>query len=147
MKYTQAKLGRSFVMKLDDHDTLPDVIEQFAVKQNILTGFCLFLGGARSRSRIVVGPERENQLPPTPITLQLQAAHETIGWGAIIPDQDGKPKLHAHAAFGHGEQTKTGCIRPGIHTWKVMELIVQELIDCDAKRLLDAETGFSLLEP
>ena len=44
-------------------------------------------------------------------------------------------------------QTMTGCLRPGVKTWLVGEAVLQELLDCPARRVRDPATGFSLLEP
>jgi hypothetical protein len=41
----------------------------------------------------------------------------------------------------------TGCLRPGVKTWVVGEVILYELLGIRATRLKDAETGFALLMP
>lgn len=36
----------------------------------------------------------------------------------------GQPKLHLHAALGRSGKTTTGCLRPGVKTWLVGEVII-----------------------
>jgi predicted DNA-binding protein with PD1-like motif len=79
--------------------------------------------------------------------LPVDAAHEVVGVGVIPPDTQGKPGLHMHAALGRSGKTMTGCIRPGVTTWLVGEVIIYEILDADVSRVKDAASGFSLLEP
>ena len=66
--------------------------------------------------------------------------------GLIFPGPDGKPMLHMHAASGRGQSTITGCIRAGISTWHVLEVMLVEITGLDAVRLPDQLTGFNLLQ-
>ena len=59
----------------------------------------------------------------------------------------GLPRLHLHAAFGRDDRVTAGCIRLGVTTWIVGEVIVFELTDSRAERRPDVATGFELLEP
>lgn len=43
--------------------------------------------------------------------------------------------------------TITGCVRVGVRMWKVLEVIVQELVDNPSIRKRDKATGFEMLEP
>ena len=52
-----------------------------------------------------------------------------------------------HMACGRNGKTVPGCIRSGVKTWQVMEVILVELIDTQGVRLPDPATGFKLLEP
>jgi len=40
----------------------------------------------------------------------------------------------------------TGCLRPGVTTWLVGEVIIYEITDTNARRLSDKASGFDLLE-
>jgi predicted DNA-binding protein with PD1-like motif len=146
MQFTEAKLGRIFVLRLHDGDHLPDVLESFAAENNITTGLCFFLGGAKEKSCVVVGPKDDNTLPPEPMVTLLNGVHEACGVGTIFPDEEGKPKLHMHASFGRKEKTVTGCVRMGVDVWRIGEVIIIELIGATAKRAKDKETGFEFLE-
>lgn len=60
--------------------------------------------------------------------------------------ENGKPRLHMHAALGREGKTRSGCIRPGIEVWKLGEVIVLEITENTAHRRENA-AGFSMLEP
>jgi predicted DNA-binding protein with PD1-like motif len=77
----------------------------------------------------------------------LDGTSEATGVGTIFPDRDGKPVLHMHIACGRKNATVTGCVRRGVRVWQVMELILWELTDSSASRVLDSATGFELLQP
>ena len=79
--------------------------------------------------------------------LPIDGAHEAAGAGLIAPDKQGRPRLHIHAALGRSGQTITGCLRPGVSTWVVGEVIIYEISGAAVSRVKDEETGFALLEP
>ncbi len=147
MRYSEARTGRVFVVRLETGDRLPDAIERLAVEQGIACGFLVVLGGADDGSRIVTGPEDGAALPPIPMIHRIAGVHEIAGVGTIFPDAQGKPSLHLHAALGRGGAAVAGCTRPGIDIWTVGEAVLVELLGTGARRELDPATGFSLLEP
>ncbi|MBN1410293.1 MAG: DNA-binding protein, partial [Spirochaetales bacterium] len=78
---------------------------------------------------------------------KLKGVHEIVGIGTLFPDEQGHVSLHAHAAAGRTGHTSTGCTRPGIETWHVMEVILMELSGAKGVRVYDSRTAFSLLDP
>ncbi len=146
MRFTQAKLGRIFVLRLNDGDHLPDVLESFASENKILSALCFFLGGAKDGSRVVVGPKHGHALPPEPMVTLLGGVHEAFGVGTIFENEEGKPKLHMHSSFGRNEKTITGCVRMGVGVWRIGEVVILELTGSSAHRANDQETGFEFLE-
>jgi len=54
--------------------------------------------------------------------------------------------LHLHAAFGRDDKVTAGCIRAGVTTWVVGEVVLIELVGSEACRHVDPATGFELLE-
>jgi predicted DNA-binding protein with PD1-like motif len=146
MNFTESKLGRIFVLRLNNGDRLPDVLESFATEHHLSGALCFFLGGAKQESRIVVGPKDGNAIPPEPMMTLLEGVHEVHGVGTIFTDQEGKPKLHMHASFGRGKNTITGCVRMGVDVWRIGEVVVLELVGPSAQRVIDKETGFEFLE-
>jgi predicted DNA-binding protein with PD1-like motif len=50
-----------------------------------------------------------------------------------------------HAAFGRGAEVRAGCVREGVKTWLIGEVILLELTDCAATRRRDPRSGFNLL--
>ncbi len=146
MKFTEAKIGRVFILRLHEGDRLPEVIENFAERKHVSTAVCFFLGGANKDSKVIVGPKDGRVFPPEPMTIPLKGVHETAGVGTIVQNEEGKPKLHMHAAFGRKEETITGCVRMGVDVWQIGEFVIVELIGSAAKRAIDKKTGFEFLE-
>jgi predicted DNA-binding protein with PD1-like motif len=146
MQFTEAKFGRIFVLRLHDGDNLPDVLESFAAEHLITTALCFFLGGAKEKSRVVVGPKDGYTLPPEPMVTLLSGVHEACGVGTIFADEEGKPKLHMHASFGRNEKTVTGCVRMGVDVWQIGEAVILELAGGSATRAKNKDTGFECLE-
>ena len=147
MKYSEGKIGRIFIIRLEDGDKLPEAIESFARKNNVSRGMCILVGGIKDGGNIVVGPEDSESVPAIPMIFGLKGVHEIVAVGTIFPDADGKPGLHMHAALGREENTRAGCIRPGIEVWKLGEVILLEITDNTAYREEDTVTGFKMLRP
>jgi predicted DNA-binding protein with PD1-like motif len=146
MQFTEAKLGRVFVLRLHDGDRLPDVLESFAAEKKVSSALCFFLGGAKEKSRVVVGPKDGKALPPEPMVTFLEGVHEACGVGTIFADEEGRPKLHMHASFGRKRNTVAGCVRMGVGVWQIGEVIVIELTGAEARRVIDKKTNFEFLE-
>ena len=147
MKYSQAKPGRIFVIRLEDGDIVHESIESLAREHNIKAATLIILGGADKGSRLVVGPEDGRSKTIVPMELMLENVHEVAGVGTLFPDDEGRPVLHMHMASGRNDDTVTGCIRPGVKVWQVMEAILFELTDSTGVRRPDAATGMKLLQP
>ena len=145
MKATEGHLGRVFVLRLEDGDTLPDCIERFAADKDIKCGQVVLVGGIGG-GQVVVGPRRSDEMPPEPMLIPVDGAREVAGVGVLAPDKYGNPVLHIHAALGRSGQTLTGCLRPGVQTWLVGEAVIYEILGTSARRLPDKASGFNLLE-
>jgi len=145
MKSSEGKVGRVFILRLEDGDAVPASIDRFASEKKISVGQVILIGGI-SDGEVVVGPRRTNEMPPEPMLLPVDGAHEVVGVGLIAPDKKGRPKLHIHASLGRSGQTTTGCLRPGVTTWLVAEAIIIEILGTDAARLPDKKTSFDLLQ-
>ena len=147
MRYSQARPGRVFILRLDDGDIVHEVIERFAVEQNILAASLIVVGGADDGSRLVVGPREDRGLPVEPMQHALEHTHEVAGVGTLFRDEAGVPLVHMHMACGRAGSTVTGCIRSGVRVWHVMEVILQELVDTTARRATEQPLGLKLLQP
>jgi predicted DNA-binding protein with PD1-like motif len=145
MQSSEGKIGRVFIMRLEDGDAVPGCIETFAAEKNIQMAGVTLIGGI-GEGQIVVGPRYSDAVPPEPMLLPLDGAHEVVGIGLIVPDAKGKPQLHIHASLGRAGQAKTGCLRPGVKTWVVGEAVIYEILGASAVRLPDKKTGFELLQ-
>ena len=146
MKYSECKPGRIFVLCLENGEIVHAAIEQFARDHSIAAASLIIVGGADRGSKLIVGPESENELPVTSLEYVLENVHEVAGTGTLFPDERGNPVLHLHMACGRKSSTRTGCIRRGVKVWHVMEVILVELLESKGKRLYDPATGFTLLK-
>jgi predicted DNA-binding protein with PD1-like motif len=149
MKYSEAKQGRVFVIRLEDGDIIHESIEKFAAEHSIKAAALIAVGGIDAGSRIVVGPKEGRAEEIEPVFHDIEDAHEVAGTGTLFPDDEGKPSLHMHIACGRGTSTETGCIRPGVKVWHILEVILTELTACKARRLPSPVFAgkFKLLEP
>jgi len=145
MKVSEGRIGRVFVIRLEDGDVVPECIEKFAEDKGISVGQVVLVGGIGS-GEVVVGPRRSDEMPPEPVLLPVDGAHEVAGVGVLAPDEDGKPVLHIHGALGRSGKTLTGCLRPGVTTWLVAEAVIYEILDVKATRVYDKDSEFKLLE-
>jgi predicted DNA-binding protein with PD1-like motif len=147
MKYSEATLGRVFVLRLEDGEIVHEEIETFAQEHGIQSAAVLVLGGADEGSRLVVGPEQARATPVVKMEHQLDGVHEMAGVGTIFPDDEDRPMLHLHLSCGRRDQATVGCARDGVKTWHVGEVVIIELLGSPARRLFDPVTGFKLLQP
>ncbi len=145
MKASEGRLGRVFVIRLEHGDIIPDSIEKFAEENKISVGQVIMIGGV-CEGQVVVGPRRSSEMPPEPILLPVDGAHEVVAAGVIAPDKSGKPVLHIHGSLGRSGKATTGCLRPGVSTWTVGEVIICEILGTKAVRDLDEMTQFELLQ-
>jgi predicted DNA-binding protein with PD1-like motif len=146
VKASEGRLGRVFVIRLEEGDVVPECIERFARQQGVSVAHAIMVGGIGS-GQVVVGPRHSDRMPPEPMLLPVDGAHEVVGVGVLAPGEDDQPVLHIHAALGRSGNTLTGCLRPGVTTWLVGEVILYEILGTTAKRAKDQTSGFSLLQP
>ena len=146
MKYSEGKIGRVFVIRLEDDDELPLCIEKFAAEHKISVGQAILVGGIGS-GEIVSGPRKNKELPIDPMLIPVDGVHEVVGVGILAPDKNGRASLHIHAALGRAGKTTTGCLRMGVKTWLVGEVILYEILGADVARMPDKDSGFDLLTP
>ncbi len=147
MKYSQARQGRVFVIRLEDGDIIHEEIEKFAREQSVKAAALIILGGADKGSQLISGPEHGRAQTILPITHNFDNVHEVTGTGTLFPDEQGNPSLHMHIACGRDSSTITGCVRNGVKVWHIMEVILFELADTTGIRAFESEIGFDLLRP
>lgn len=146
MQYSEGAVGRIFAIRLEHGDPMPASLEQLAAAKGVRAGLAIMVGGADDGSRFVVGPEDGETLPPVPMVSALRGVHEAAAVGTLFPDETGEPVLHMHSTFGREDAAVSGCIREGIVTWHILEVILLEITDLDAVRMPDETTGFKLLQ-
>jgi predicted DNA-binding protein with PD1-like motif len=147
MKYAEGKVGRVFIIRLEQGEIVHKVLEKFAAEKEVRSAAVLIVGGADKGSKLTVGPENGSVRPIVPLDHILTKVHEMAGVGTLFPDENGRPSLHVHAGFGREGDGVVGCIRRGVVTWLILEVIMIEIIGTNSVRLKDPDTGFDLLEP
>ena len=93
MKVAQGKIGRVFVIKLEDGDVVPECIEKFSAEKGISVGYAVFVGGM-AKGNVIVGPRETSAIRPDPISMSVDDAHEASAIGVLAPTAEGKPVLH-----------------------------------------------------
>jgi uncharacterized protein len=145
MHYTEGRMGRVFVLRLEDGERLNDTLEAFALEQNLTHALAFFLGGSATGSKVVVGPDADRADAVVPLIHMLQGSQEVLAVGTLIPDEAGTPVLHMHAAAGREGRATVGCTRAGVDVWLVGEVVLLEIVGTTALRRKDPATGFQLL--
>jgi uncharacterized protein len=146
LDFTEAKLGRIFILRLNQDEVLHEVIEKFAAEKQVVSALCFFLGGAEGKSKVVVGPRDGKACTIDPMVTLLKGVHEACGVGTIFSNEKGKPVLHMHASFGRNDNAITGCVRKGVNIWLIGEAVILELTGSSARRAKNKETSFEVLE-
>ena len=142
MDYTQGRLGRVFVARLEDGESVYDAVTEIAGKEGIASAAVLAVGGMR-RGRVVTGPETPAG-KVVPHIEEFDDARELIGIGTLF-QQDGAPALHFHAGIGRGNSALVGCPRVEMSVYLVLEVVIIEMLDVNAERALDEASGLNLL--
>jgi len=142
MRYTEGQLGRVFVARLEDGESIYDVVEGIARRENSHAASVIAIGGMR-KGKVVTGPVN----PTGEIVPHIEVfddARELVGIGTVFTS-DGKPTLHFHAGIGRGNSALIGCPREGMSVFLVLEVIITELLGVEAERAPDEESGLRLL--
>lgn len=147
MKMSEGRVGRVIVLRLEDGEVLHECVEKAAIDSNVQRATVIALGGADRGSRLVVGPKNGRADTIVPMQAELAGESEIAAVGTLFPDEDGRPSLHMHGSCGRKGRSVTGCVRAGVRTWLVQEVVIIELLDLNSRRVTDPRTGFKLLEP
>jgi len=142
MDYTAGQLGRVFVARLEEGESVYTSVEEIARREGLSAALVLAIGGMR-RGKVVTGPEH-----PTgkivPHYEEFDDARELVGVGTVFL-ADGEPSLHFHAGIGRGDSALVGCPRAGMSVFLVMEVVIIEMLGIGAERVPDQASGLSLL--
>jgi uncharacterized protein len=145
MKYAEGRMGRVFVLRLEDGERLNDTLEAFAREHGLGHALAFYLGGSATGSKVVVGPDAKQPEAIVPLVHLLAGSQEVLALGTLVPDEAGNPVLHMHAALGREGGATVGCTRAGVEVWLVGEVVLLEILGTAARRRKDAKTGFQLL--
>ncbi|MBQ0106266.1 MAG: DUF296 domain-containing protein [Armatimonadetes bacterium] len=122
MKYTQGFMGRVFVARLDDGESLKDSIENICIREGMRDAIVYLVGGLRDELR-------EGKL---------------VGLGLVVP-KNNKPNFLFHASIGNKEHSFLGQSDSSVVADTIVEAIVVELGGIDAMRLFDEKLGCDAL--
>lgn len=144
MEYQECRIGRTFVARLEEGESLYEEIEGLAEKEYVQCASVLILGGIR-RGGVVTGPANPDTLENLqPMVQRFEDARELVGVGTIFPCE-GKPSLHLHAGIGREDKALVGCPRETADCFLILEVVLIEWVGLNAERVRDPETGFHLL--
>jgi predicted DNA-binding protein with PD1-like motif len=142
MQYSQGSLGRVFVLRLEDGEDLIASLESLAREKGIQAGVALFMGALRD-GQMVTGPEVAT-IPPKPHWESFYNAWEVLGMASIYPGENG-PMIHIHSSLGRGRESLVGCVRIVASVYLIVEAVLFELLEVDARRVMDESSGLHLL--
>ncbi|MBI2842850.1 MAG: DUF296 domain-containing protein [Armatimonadetes bacterium] len=142
MKYTQGSLGRVFVARLEDGESIYRAVEEIATKEDIKSAAVFAVGGIRS-GKVVTGPVNTTG-KVVPHVEEFDDARELVGFGTLF-QQEGKPSLHFHAGIGRRDKALVGCPRVAMSVYLILEVVIIELLGVEAERAMDPEFGVHLL--
>ncbi|MEA3488974.1 MAG: PPC domain-containing DNA-binding protein [Candidatus Omnitrophota bacterium] len=109
MQYSQASIGRVFIIKVEHKEDLLEEIKKLAIRENIEFATLAFIG-AMTRADIVAGPGKL-ELPAVPAWISFGDGREVLGFGTIVKNGE-EVNAHIHASFGKGDKALTGCLEP-----------------------------------
>jgi hypothetical protein len=141
MQYTEGRLGRVFVVRIDDGEDMLLSLRQFIIDKNIQAGSIHFLG-ALMNGRMVTGPE-EPVIPPVPHFVMFEGGWEIFGVGTIYPGEGG-PHIHYHASVGRSGHALTGCLREKAITYLIVEAVIMEFTGLSARKEFDEKMQLHL---
>jgi hypothetical protein len=142
MRYTEGKLGRVFVARLEEGESIYAAVESIATKEKIACASVMAIGGMES-GKVVTGPENKRG-KIVPHFEEFDEKREIVGVGTLFP-QNGKPSLHFHAGMGRRDKAIVGCLRAAMSVFLILEVVIIELLGIDASREPDPDLGVSLL--
>ena len=136
MQYSEGRMGRVFVLRMDHGEDLIESLQKFLEEKRIESCTALFLGALRD-GRTVTGPKRP-EVPPSPNFEAYESAWEVLGIATVYPSADG-PRLHIHSGLGRGRDALLGCIREKAEVYLVVEMVLFEIFGLQAERVWDEE--------
>jgi len=142
LRYSEGKLDRVFILRIDDGEDLIESILEFVRRKNLITCIGLFIGALKDGDA-VTGPESA-VLPPEQHFESYSSAWEVFGMVTIFPSLEG-PKIHIHSSLGRGREALVGCLRNSASVYLVNEVVLFEFTGLDARRELDERIGLYLL--
>ena len=142
MQYSEGRLGRVFVLRMDHGEDLIESLQKFLQEKKIESCTALFMG-ALCDGMAVTGPKLP-VVPPSPNYEAYESAWEVFGMATVYPSVEG-PKLHIHSSLGRGRQSLMGCIRDRAAVYLIVEAVLFEICGLAAERAWDEKMQLYLL--
>lgn len=143
MKYQSGKVGRIFVVRFEHEENPIQGLTQISKKENICSAVFWLIGGLNA-GRFVVGPENDD-FPPVPIWREIYGNNEILGTGTIFWYNE-EPKIHLHGIYSREDTVRMGCLRDNPKVFLVLEAVIMEIIDINARREFDEKSEMVLLK-
>ena len=142
MQYSEGRLGRVFVLRMDHGEDLIESLQLFLKKKEISSCTALFLGALHD-GQAVTGP-KSLQIPPSPNFEAYESGWEVFGMATVYPSESG-PRLHIHSGLGRGREALIGCIREKARVYRLVEMVLIEICGLEAERVWDEDMQLFLL--
>lgn len=142
MQYSEGRIGRIFVLRMDHGEDMIEALQRFLFEKKIESCMALFIGALRD-GKAVTGPWRP-EVPPKPRFEAYESAWEVFGMASAYPSKEGL-KLHIHSGMGRGREAILGCIRERAKVYLVVEMILFEICGLNAERVWDEGMQLFLL--
>ena len=81
MQYTEGRMGRVFVLRLEDGERLNDTLEAFARDHHLAHALAFYLGGSATGSRWWWGRMPNALMPSCPWSTCSRAPRRSWPWG------------------------------------------------------------------
>lgn len=141
MQYSEGRIGRVFVVRIDDGEDLLEEIRRLVAKENISHGIIHLIGALRN-GMFVTGPQKP-VIPPLPHMEEVSGGWEIVGCATILPGKEG-PAIHLHANAGREREAILGCLRDQATAYLIVEAVILEFVDIQATRAYDEKTQVHL---
>ena len=145
MRYSEMSTGRVFVLRLETGEVLHEIIEEFSRAHGIEAATLTAVGGIGPGSKMTVGPALPVEDGIIPLIHVLDAPYELTASGTLFLDESGSPMMHMHGSAGREGHAVTGCLRTGVITWLVLEVVITELVGKAPVRKTDKMSGMKIL--
>ncbi|HEY7848114.1 MAG TPA: PPC domain-containing DNA-binding protein [Candidatus Limnocylindria bacterium] len=138
-RFWEAHAGRAFVGRLATGTDLLAEIERFCEAQGIRTAWVSVVGAVSHAAFGFYEQDEQRYLE-----LSSDFHREITAFTGNVSMRDGKPFLHAHAAFADRDGDSVGGhLLPGCTVF-VGEVTIREMADVELERVPDEITGLAL---
>ena len=139
-KYTEAA-PHLYVLSLDNHTEVMEVLSAFCAEKEILAGNIIGLGAVNEATFRFLDPATMKYVDKT-FSEQMEITNLT----GNISQKEGKPYLHVHITASRRDYTCVGGHLLSARINGACELVVRHFPDAVIGRRLDEETGLNLYQ-